>query len=293
MEGVCSTCIIDNTSVLLAGGSGVDAVIAPEILAFARTLGFKFRAHAVGRPERKGRIERPFAYIENNFLAGRTFESFDDLNRQALAWCTTVANHKPKRILNMSPEAAYVIEKPHLQHLHGVLPPVYELLDRVVDLYGYVSVDTNRYSVPERFVGKRVAVYKRPVEVHVSCKDVVIAAHPRFIGQRDMKSTLPGHHTIPSRISRNKMTEETLLTGHHPGLDQYVAELRKRHHGWGRRALMRLLDLKRTYPSAPFLAAVEQALQYGLFDLGRLESMILKQVAGDIFALGTNNTDDE
>ena len=37
--------------------------------------------------------------------------------------------------------------------------------------------------------------------------------------------------------------------------------------------------------SAPFIAAIEQALQYGLFDLGRLEALILEQVAGDFFAL--------
>ena len=45
-----------------------------------------------------------------------------------------------------------------------MLPPVYELLDRVVDLHGYVSVDTNRYSVPRALVGKPVTVYKHPAE---------------------------------------------------------------------------------------------------------------------------------
>ena len=55
------------------------------MLAFARTLGFRFRAHRVGHPDRKGRIERPFAYVENNFLAARDFADFDDLNRQAIA----------------------------------------------------------------------------------------------------------------------------------------------------------------------------------------------------------------
>jgi len=44
MAGVCPVCIIDNTSVLLAAGAGADAVIAPEMAAFARTLGFGFRA---------------------------------------------------------------------------------------------------------------------------------------------------------------------------------------------------------------------------------------------------------
>jgi hypothetical protein len=70
-------------------------------------------------------------YVERNFLAGRSFVDFDDLNRRALDWCREVANQKPKRVL--SPEAAYVLEKPHIQPLPRVLPPVYEVLERVVD----------------------------------------------------------------------------------------------------------------------------------------------------------------
>ena len=73
MDGVCPVCVIDNTSVLLAAGAGADAVIAPEMLAFARTLGFRFRAHRVGHPDRKGRIERPLSdyYAARDFLLRR------------------------------------------------------------------------------------------------------------------------------------------------------------------------------------------------------------------------------
>ena len=292
MGGVCPVCVIDNTSVLLAAGAGADAAIAPEMLAFARTLGFRFRAHRVGHPDRKGRIERPFAYVENNFLAARDFADFDDLNRQAIAWCRDVANHKPKRALGMSAEAAYLIERPHLVPLPDVLPPVYELLERVVDLHGYVSVDSNRYSVPERFIGQSVAVYKLPAEIRVCRKDITIAVHRRLIGEREARNTLPGHHAIPVRQNRGTAAEETLLRGHHPSLDRYVAALKQRGNGWGRRALRRLIGMKRTYPSGPFLAAIEQALRYGLFDLGRLEALILKQVAGDFFALDAGEDGD-
>ena len=96
----------------------------------------------------KGRIERNFFFVETNFLPGRSFTDFDDLNRQALAWCQEVANANPKRVLGMSPEAAYVIEKPYLQPLPSALPPIYELFDRVVDLNGYVSLESNRYYLP-------------------------------------------------------------------------------------------------------------------------------------------------
>jgi len=38
-------------------------------------------------------------------------------------------------------------------------------------------------------------------------------------------------------------------------------------------------------------AAVAQALKFGLFDLGRLEAMILQQVAGDFFRLDRGDDD--
>jgi hypothetical protein len=100
------------------------------------------------------------------------------LNRQALAWCRDIANQKPKRVLGMFPEAAYLIEKPYLQPLPNALPPVYEAFERVVDLYGYVSVDTNRYSIPERFVGQSVTVDKYPADIRICRRGTEIARHP-------------------------------------------------------------------------------------------------------------------
>ena len=176
--------------------------------------------------------------------------------------------------------------------LPDVLPPVYELLDRIVDLHGYVSVDTNRYSVPERFVGQSVAVYKLPAEIRVCRKDITIAVHRRLIGAARGQEHLarPSYH--PGSAEPRHAGEEALLRGHHPSLDRYAAALKQRSNGWGRRALRRLIGLKRTYPSGPFIAAIEQALQYGLFDLGRLEALILKQVAGDFFALDAGEDGD-
>ena len=242
MAGACPVCIIDNTSVLLAAGAGAEALIAPEMAAFARTLGFRFRAHRVGNPDRKGRIERPFGYVETNFLAGRSFEDFDDLNRQALAWCREVANRKPKAALGMSPDAAYVIEQPHLVPLPDALPPVYELLERVVDLHGFVSVDTNRYSVPERFVGKSVAVYKHPAEIHVRRKDTTIAVHPRLIAERDART--PCLVIIPS--PRRSAARRSIARP--PSQPRPPPPLNSHHNG---RRPLPPIEIKRTSPPGP------------------------------------------
>ena len=53
------------------------------------------------------------------------------------------------------------------------------------------------------------------------------------------------------------------------------------------------MQIKRSYPIEPFLAAVAQALKYGLFDLTRLEHLVLRHVAGDFFALGGDDGNDD
>jgi len=290
MDGAAQVCIIDNTSVILAAGSGADAIVAPEMAAFARTLGFQFRAHRVNHADRKARVERPFYYLETNFLVAREFEDFEDLNQQALGWCREVANPKPKRALGMSPDAAYLIEKPHLQALPAVLPPVYEPLARGVDLHGYVSVDTNRYSVPERLVSKPVTVHKYLAEIQVWHRGELVASHARRIGERNARHTLPGHHSVPQRGKPPAAAEQLLLGNDHPAIAEYATALKQR--GRGLQTLRRLLEMKRTYPAEPFLAAVAQALRYGLFDLGRLEALVVKFAAGEFFRLPEDGADD-
>jgi hypothetical protein len=272
----------------VAAGSGPNALIAPEMERFGECFGVEFIPHAIGHSDRKGRVERPFSYIERNFLAGRCFADWADLNAQARAWCEGVANAKPKRVLGMSPQAAYAMEKAHLLPLPAYIPPVAEIHHRVVDCYGFAHLDTNRYSVPERLVGKKVAVHQYPERVVIYCAQRPVAEHPRLIGERQAEHRLPGHHPSLERRGRaaGPCPQEQALTGCDPRLDQYVAALKQRAPGRGVGKLRRLLELKRTYPSEPFLAAVVQALQYGVFDLNRLERLILERVAGEFFDLG-------
>lgn len=287
MDGTCPRCIIDNTSVLVAHGSGPEAEMAPEMERFGQIFGVTFLPHVIGDADRKARIERNFWYVERNFLAGRTFTDWQDLNEQAQKWCTEVANQKVKRSLGMSPEAAYLMEKPHLHPLPPYIPPVYQTLYRTVDVAGYVQVDTNRYSVPERLVGKEVEVHKLWDRVEVFFKNQKVADHPRLIDKRETRITAKGHHPPfnRQRAHEGPCNEEKALRGQQEWLDQFVKELKRRSTGRGVMPMRRLLDLKRTYPPEAFAKAVVQALRYGLYDLARLEQMILSQVAGDFFTL--------
>ncbi len=241
---------------------------------------------------RSARVERPFYYVERNFLPGRRFRDWDDLNAQARSWCKQIANQKPKRSLGMSPEAAYVLEKTALLPMPAHLPPVYQAFTRIVDVEGYVHLDTNRYSVPERLVGKAVEVYKYPVDVKVLFRHREVAEHPRFVGKRHKQNTLKAHHRTRRRqVYQEACQEERQLRGESELLNRYVGELKKRSPGRGVSSLRRLLLMRRTYPKQAFLEAVETALQYGLYDLVRLEHLILERVAGDFFQIDPDDED--
>jgi hypothetical protein len=68
MDGVCPRCVIDNTSVMVATGAGAEAIMAPEMAAFARTLGFSFLAHRVGHPDRRqGSSAHSFTWKPTSF----------------------------------------------------------------------------------------------------------------------------------------------------------------------------------------------------------------------------------
>ena len=287
MQGSCRRCVVDNTSVIIGHGSGKNAVMAPEMEHFGRIYGMHFMAHSVGHADRKARVERPFHYVENNFLAGRTFKDWADLNRQARGWCEKTANRKTKRRLGMSPYEAWIMEKPSLMPLPPVQPPVYVSLQRTVDVEGYVHLDTNRYSVPDSLIGCDVEVLKYWDTVRIYHKRSLIAEHKRNLEGRNRRITCAGHHRPLTRSKAHKgpCAEEKSLTGRSDELDKYIKNLKKRVRGRGVMQMRRLLELKRTYPEEAFMQAVHEALHYGMYDLTRLENMILKQAGTYLFNL--------
>ena len=293
MQGTCGRCVIDNTSVILAAGSGSNAVIAPEMGVFTRMFSFEFMAHSIGHADRKAFVERPFDYIEKNFLVGRQFNDWDDLNIQARNWCIEVSNRKEKRLLGMSPEMAFVREKPYLTLLPAVLPPIYEHTRRLVDSKGFINLDTNRYSVPEKLIGKQLDVYKYLDCVRVHYQHQEVAVHARLAGKRYGESKIESHHTKIHYQEANRALKETegLLRTCHESIDLYISSLKKHVRGDGLRKLNRLLTFKQTYPLDAFVTAIQQAERYGLYDLNRLEELIIKCVAGNYFNLTTEENE--
>jgi hypothetical protein len=281
--------------VVVASGTGADMVPAPEMAAFAERLGFVFRAHEKGDANRSARVERPFDFIENNFLAGRRFADFDDLNRQAREFCDKV-NAKTRRHLGgASPRDLFATERAYLHSLPVFVPEVYRLHDRIVDVEGFISVDSHRYSVPYTLIGRRLEVRETKNRLDVYQGPRLVASHQKAVSRTPMRIALPEHRPRRGESSpRTASPEEQELQNAEAVLRDYADALKKRSAGRGTLALRRLLALRRDYPRGAFLKALTVARQYGLFDLDRLERLTLRMVAKDFFVLGDDeDCDDE
>jgi transposase len=291
MNGAPERVMIDNTHVVVLRGTGREMVPVPEMEAFAERLGFRFVAHAIGNANRSARVERPFSFIENNFLAGRTFTSWQDLNLQARQWCDKV-NSTYKKHLRAVPRELFAVERLHLKPLPAWVPEVYRLHQRTADTEGYVSVNSIRYSVPVSWIGRRVEVRESRDKIEIELDPRHIVTHVRVLTPLNQRILLAEHRPPRgSGVKRDSHPEETALVEAAPEIAPYISELKQKGRKVVTLALRQLLRLLREYPREPFLAAVREAARYGLYDLDRLERMILRRVARDYFLIVETDPD--
>lgn len=290
-KGTAKRCMVDNTSVVIVSGTGKNAKPAPEMVAFGDRFGLKFAAHEKGDANRSARVEGPFNFIERNFYPGRTFADLADLNWQLEKWCEQ-KSHRLIRDLQARPIDLYQTERLHLEALPIYIPEVYELHSRIVNLEGNVHLHTNRYSVPDELLGRRVQVRGTIDKVRVYDGHKLVAEHEREPeGARalvvDKKHRTPGRR--PAKDGTSVLPEEKTLRAAAPELDRLVEAIRNEGRGRPLRHIRRLYRFYLDYPTEALCKAVARALEYGLTDLDRIERMTLRNVAGDYFRLDIDN----
>lgn len=284
-EGAAADCMLDNSSIVIAHGTGKDAVPAAEMTALATSFGFQFRAHELGDKDRSARVERPFHYIEHNFYPGRTFQDVPDLNRQLHDWCDKV-NAKYKRSLRAAPRELFVVERPRLRRFPAYVHPPTEIHHRTVDSLGYVTVHTNSYSVPAALLDRKLEVLATRDRVQVFDGHRLVCEHDRGEDGAQQRFTLDEHREERKALRAGNSVpsaQETTLCAACPELDDLVRQLKRRHPGRAIRALRRLHQLYLDYPTDVLVEAVRRALAHGLYDLSRIESIVLELLSGNFF----------
>lgn len=186
--GITQELLIDNPKVLVIENlEDQEPKYNLNALRMATHMGVELNACAPYRARTKGKVERPFNYIEEQFIKGNSFPSMTALNAAGKEfireWCNT-KHGTTKRI----PAEAFKEELPCLLPLPKNHFSKSEYETRKVSLDSLISVGGNKYSAPVKYVDKTVRFrifYGYRLEIYDS-KNNVIATHELLRGNQEI-----------------------------------------------------------------------------------------------------------
>ena len=274
--------VLDNmaTAVLGRWGPHGQPVWHPRFLEFARHYGFQPFACAVRDPDRKGKKEKSFRLLWEDFLKGCQFDSLEDLNQRLAVWLDQtplVANQRLHGTTRLVPNQAWQSERQFLIQLPDNRFPTYEQSIRIVDQDSTLSIEGTRFTVP-------ATLARRSVAVHLFAEHFeILDSHHRLLFSRRYateaeKGTLiidPTHYAnLPRRHSpETKRLDQVFLT-RFPSLEPFIRGLQLRMKSLAPvhiRALLRLLD---AYGEDAFLEATRRAQEYRRFDARAVQRIL-------------------
>ncbi len=184
IRGSYKTMVYDNMRVAVKNFVGYHEKEATDgLLKLSTYYNFDFRFCNVRKGNEKGHVERSVEYLRRKaFSTKDKFDSLESANEYLNSICDTL-NNKPQ-ITNNNKSATEILE---LEKLHLFPQKAFfdcaELRTVRVDKYSTVSLNTCRYSIPEKYVGKIITAKIYPQKIIFSFGDNSICSHARLFSR--------------------------------------------------------------------------------------------------------------
>lgn len=274
--GVPRTIVVDNLKAAVIKADWFDPELNPKLLDFCRHYNTTVLPTKPYTPRHKGKVERGVAYVQENALKGRIFESIVKQNEYLANWERTVADTRIHGTLKCQVGKLFEsVERTALQPLPRERFPFYHEARRVVSRDGHIEVAKSYYSIPPEYVTWEVWSRwdSRMVRVF-NDKWEQIAVHARV--EQGKYSTL-GAHIASEKISGIErgiayLLEKAGKIGPHSAswANGMVAERGVQ----GSRVLQGLLALTRKHDSQQIEVACEVAYSHKSFHLRSIRRLI-------------------
>jgi transposase len=276
-QGLAATCLYDNMKVVVTSYDGDQPIYNTRFLAFATHYGFQPWACRPHRPQTKGKVERPFQYLETNLLNGRTFTSLEHLNEMAMCWLAETADVRVHRETKRRPIDLFAEEKPHLLALPARPYDTARVLYRTVDPEGHIAYLQNFYSVPWQRIGELLPVRVTENELIVYGPEVKeIARHELYpAGIIGKKRSLPAHSPGRDHLQKRELLRQRFAEFGPEGVRFFDELLRARRNGKDEAA--RVLGLLTVYRREDLVRALERAGRYRAFSWSAVERILAAQ----------------
>jgi transposase len=281
--GVPAVILYDNQKPVVACRISGRPLLHERFASFAEHYGFRPKICLPYDKERKGRVERPFGYLESDFFPGRSFASLFDLRAQLRAWLEgeeeETGNFRIHGTTRKRPVDLWAEERPLLIELPETDFMPTRVEERIVAKDCTVSVLGNRYTVPPKHVGKTVTVMITPAAVEAYDKKrnrIAVHAVPEGKGRLVVDEA---HYAQLRRAKKHMPASacESLFHALFPGEEAFLEGLKKRVKSVYPIHLKHLQKLAERYTAAQVAAAVREAVSHSIFTSTYVEECLKRR----------------
>jgi transposase len=267
--------LYDNLKTVVLARTGGHIQWNPKFMDFAGFYGFEPKLCRPYRAQTKGKVERPFQYIRQDFFVGAQFSDLDDLNRQSRLWLDKVANARVHGTTKEIP-----LDRLKKENLSPLANRSYDTAysgSRKASSDGFISYQGNRYSVPYQYSRRNLSVKadQEKIQIYATGQVEPVATHTLFKGKG--KDISEPAHTTGLKVRQKERWEEfkesflSLAVIAQDYWDGFLSSAQMRGKWW---ELRKILTLCQKNNQADVQYALSRALKYQAFGYKYMENML-------------------
>lgn len=271
--GVFENIVYDNDSVIKIPQSGQLTSFFIELQGHYKFNGI-FCNKAAGWE--KGSVENAVGYCRRNFLPGiQEFKSYEELNiylsKKSMKDIEEITHYKTGLpVLLKFEEMKCILNNVFSSKDWGIWR------DLKVNTYQCIQVDTNKYSVPEKYIGASLRVFKSIFEIKIASGNTIIAKHERVFNKGEDSIQLDHYleqlYRKPRAFRHAKVVKRAKLS---MSMKRMLAELPLRFDvSKAHREFIKILSLRRKATESELDIAIELALDCSAISFHGVESIL-------------------
>jgi transposase len=290
--GVTRRLVIDNLAAAVTRADRYDPIFQRTFDEYASYRGFIIDPAPVRQPTGKPRVERGVPYVRENFFRGEHWRDAEHVQSSVITWCLQTAGTRTHGTTRRCPLAVFENEE-----RAALLPLVKERFEPphwakcTVHPDHHISFSKALYSVPTRFIGKKVWVRADTKLVRIYVEGELVKTHARQPagGRSTDHDDYPQELTAYTLRDPQRIIRQALQHGAHIG--RFAEALLSGTFPWAKlRQAQMLLRLGAKYGWPRLDAACRRALAFELINVRRVET-ILRQDLEQLDLLSTTETE--
>jgi len=275
-DGVVREIKSDNQKACVDRWESGRPIFNKKFLEFATHYHFRPLTIHPGKPRENLKIERPFYYLETNFLNARKFFDNQDLKDQLLNWLQTRNDQRIHRTTRQKPIDLYKEELPYLKPLPLKQFDTSQIEYRVVNNESCVEWSGYYYYVPKQYLLEACPVRVSDTEIIIYSPECEEIKRYRLAekGRKDRYVGRPRQHP-PGKVHLDAGEVAQRLRALSPLMDEYIRQVQRHkpknsylHH------LRSVLSLKVNYHADDIIIAVRRALKHKVYESGAIENFL-------------------